>query len=74
MAAMALGAGVFGLMWLPEALASTLYCNPNGAATVCYNKTTYTNVSPATQASYIAHGGTCGKCGTTPTSPVSGPP
>ena len=74
LAAVALGAGVFGGMWLPNALASTLYCNPSGTATVCYQHTTYKNVAPATQASYLAHGGTCGECGKPPTSPVSGPP
>ncbi len=74
LAAAALGAGVFGGLWLPDALATTYYCNPSGPATVCYQKVTYKNVSPSTQAVYIAHGGTCGPCGKPPTSPVAGPP
>ena len=69
----AVGAGVFGWAWLPNAMAANLYCNPTGGATMCYQKSTYTNVAPYMQRAYLANGGTCGKCGSPPTSPVSGP-
>ena len=69
-----LGAGIFGFVYLPSALAATAYCNPNGGATMCYQKSTVSNVSPSLQAAYLANGGTCGQCGKPPTSPVYGPP
>ncbi len=72
--AIAVGMGAFGMVWLPQAMAATMYCKVNGTATVCYQKVTYNNVAPLTQATYLAHGGTCGPCGKPPTSPVSGPP
>jgi hypothetical protein len=68
------GAGTFGLVWLPNALAVTMYCNPSGPAVMCYQGSTVSNVPPYLQAAYLANGGTCGKCGKPPTSPVGGPP
>jgi len=67
------GAGTFGLVWLPNAWA-TLYCNPSGGATMCWQGSTVNNVPPYLQAGYLQQGGTCGPCGKPPTSPVNGSP
>lgn len=72
--AIGVGAGTFGLLWLPNALAVTMYCNPSAGATMCWQGSTITNVPPYLQAAYLANGGKCGQCGKPPTSPVGGPP
>ena len=66
------GAGTFGVVWLPNAMAA-LYCNPSGGATMCWKGTTVNNVPPFLQKTYLGQGGTCGACNKPPTSPVNGP-
>lgn len=64
-AAIAVGAVAFGVVWSPKAAAVASQCS-SAPATMCYKGSTYTNVLPFIQAQYLASGGTCGACNTSP--------
>lgn len=58
-----IGAGAFGVLWLPNASAAQCSAGP---ATVCYKGSTYYNVPAFIQAQYLANGGSCGPCQVSP--------